>query len=518
MKELPPQSVLKGTALLFSGRMINRVFGLVREVLTASFFGTGWAMDCYNLSFTLVTSMRSFLGEQLLTPVVPTYFQRRNNEGETAALRSLEFITMKLNFSSLLICVGLFIFAKQVISVLAPGFTASQVNYSTTLLRWFTVGGIAFILHRYYSGIYMCFFQYQVISFAPLLMNIGAIGAIVFFGARFGVISLAAGFSVGFLASFLALAFLLPFRNKILTPRWGRGDTGVSTYISMLLPLFLAAIFEQIQLFIDRSLASGLPEGALSAQGYAQRLMRMSSDVWLWTFGTVLFPIFSSLAASEKKEDFAPKFSLALQAVMLFLFLNGAIIIALALPTVRLILQRGAFTSEDSHLTARLLVYYTVAYIAQALWIVVLRGFHAHGDTRTPVYLTVVSMTITIALDFILVRSMGIVGLALALALGYSLNFFLTFTVFSRHHLREHTLQNVRIFFLGLILTLPLGWMIHEVWTLLESRNVLVGFFPLLIGILALSACAGVLYFIVLRLIRVEALEVIIEKIRKKKG
>jgi len=514
MKSPVRQSVLHGTALIFSGRMLNRFFGLGREILSAALFGSSRAMDCFNLAFTIVTSLRGAFAEQFLTPIIPTYFRRRSEQGESAALRSLNLITTQLNLFALLLSAALLLAARQIISWIAPGFDAEQAHLATILIRWFAIGGIAFTLYPPYSGLHMCFFRYTTISFSPILMNIGALTAMYFFAARYGVISLAAGFSLGFLAFFLVLAFFLPHRRELLRPKLGNSDPGVSAYWKMLLPLFLAMAFEQVQLYVDRALATGLPVGTLSAQGYALRIIRMSSELWLASFGTVIFPVFASLAASDKPEEFSRNFSLALQAAMLFLAFSGATIIAQAEPFVRVLLERGAFHAGDTALTAQLLNYYTVAYMAQAIWIIILRGFHAFGNTKTPVYLTTFSMLVTIALDFILIKPLGINGLALALAVGYSLNMILSYIFFSRHVLAGHTRENLKTAGIGLILAAILGYLVHRCWTIWEMRQMMQGLIPGLLGLAALTTVAGLLFFGILRWMKVPALQYVLEKLK----
>jgi len=517
MKDPARQSVLHGTALIFSGRMLNRFLGLGREILSAALFGSGRAMDSFNLAFTFVTSMRQSFAEQFLTPVIPTYFQRRNQDGEEAALRTLSFITTRLNLLTLVLSMALFTLAKPILRWIAPEFDASQIALTASMLRWFAAGGMAFILHRYYTGLHICFFRYEVVSFSPLLMNIVAISAMLLFAAKYSAISLAAGFSLGMLAYCLMQALFLPKRAAILTPRWGRGDPGVRNYAAMLLPLFISVAFEQIQLYVDRSLASGLSPGTLSAQGYSLRIIRMSSELWLGSFGTVVFPAFTVLAASGQREDFSRNFSLAMQAVILFLFFSGATILSQALPLVRILLERGAFSHQDSILTAHLLNFYAVAYISQAIWIIILRGFYAHGDTRTPVYATVFSMLVTILLDFLLIKPLGITGLALALAIGYSLNMVLAYVLFARYLMARHMLQTLHTLLLGGIAATILGLGIHIFWRHYGDQEWLKGFLPGLLALLAVSGAAGLLYFAALRLLRMPALEFVMDKIKQRR-
>ncbi len=517
MKPVKPQSALRGTALLILGRIPSRLLGLVREILAASLFGAGRSMDCFNLSFTLVTGMRQLFAEQFLTPIVPTYFKEKKERGEQSALRTLSAITTRLTIVSALVSVLVFIGAESIIRFLATGFNEGQIALSVTMLRWFAVGGIAIILHRYFVGLYTCFFQYSAIAFTPLLFNLGAIGAMVFFAVKYGVVSLAAGFAIGYILYFVSMVFLLPHRRSILKPSWGKGDSGVSGYGLMLLPLFLAVSVEQVQLIVDRSLASGLPEGALSAQGYALRLVRMFSDFLLVTFGTVIFPIFSSLAQGEKKEEFAKQFSLALQGIALVLVLVSSVIIALALPGVRILLERGSFTYDNSVLTSQLVVFYTFAYAAQALMVIIIRGFHAHGNTRIPMFTTIISITVMIIMDFLLVGPMGVHGLALAMAIGYGLNMILVYILFTKYLTPELAWQNVKIALLGASIAAAIGWSVHRLWNMSSEFPIMDSFFGRLAGIIILGVCAAALFIAVLRMLRISSLNYILRKLREKR-
>jgi putative peptidoglycan lipid II flippase len=514
MNSAPPQSVLKGTAILFAGRVTGRLLGLVREVVAASLFGAGRAMDCFNLSFTVLISMRQLFAEQFHTPLVPAYFQRKEESGEHAALESLRAISTRLSLTTLIVCIGVFAVARQIITLIAPGFDEDQLQLSTTLLRWFAVGGLGIILHRFFSGVHTCFFRYTVVAFAPLLLNVGAISAMAFYAVKYGIVSLASGMALGFLAILYTLLFFLPHRNGVLKPRWGRGDRGLSIYGAMLMPLFIAVSFEQVQLFVDRALASGLPEGTLSAQGYALRFVRMTSDLFLGTLGTVFFPIFSSLAARGEKSEFSKKFSLALQGSMLILIMAGALLIAFALPIVRVLFERGAFTREATTLTSSLIVYYAVAYLGRALLLIIMRGFNAHGNTRIPVITTVISVAVMIAFDFILIGPMGIHGLALATAIGYSVNVLLIYSIFTRHLTAGSTLANLKTIITALVLAGAISWFLLRVWNALEERQFITGVLSQSIALILVLTIAIAVYSGCLFFLRVPALQFILEKIK----
>lgn len=518
MKHPTPQSALRGTATLLTGRIASRILGLVREILSASLFGAGSMMDCFNLSYTVLIAMRRVFAEQFLTPVVPTYFQRKQEDGEQAALKSISAVTTRLFIFALLASIAIFALAGHIVRILAPGFDAEKMRLAAVLIRWFAVGGLGIILHRYFAGIHICFFRYNAIAFCPLFMNLVIIGAMVFFAVKYGIVSLAAGISIGFLVYLAALYIFLPHRSEVTKPCWGRGDPGVKRYSFMIMPLFIAVSFEQVQLFVDRALASGLPEGSLSAQGYALRLVGMLSVFIVGTFGSVIFPVFTSLVSRGDKDKFAHNFSLALQGVILLLSLAAAILIPLTLPIVRLVLERGAFTLQNSILTADLVGYYVVAYSAQTVLFFIVRGFHAHGNTRTPTIITLISAAVMIAADFILVGPMGIFGLALATAIGYTLNMTLNYLLFSRNIPRRMIFDNLKMLCLGLGLAGALGWLLSITWSFVEGWSIMDSFWGLLFSLVLLISLATSIYLFILYLLRVPAFEYFRKKFKEKRA
>jgi putative peptidoglycan lipid II flippase len=516
MKSPKPQSALRGVALLFIGRIPSRILGLIREMMAASFFGASRMMDSFNIAFAVMLFMRQLFAEQLATPVLPTFFKRNKESGQKEALDTLRALTTRLGLLTLSISVVIFLGAKHIIQVIAPGFSEDQINLTATMVRWIAVGGVAVMLYRYFVILHTCFFRYTVIAFAPLFLNIGAITAMTCFAISAGVVSLAAGLAMGSIGYVVTLILFLPHGRTILKPRWGRGDPGLSLYLMMLLPLFISSSVEHLQLFIDRALASGLPAGALSAQGYALRLDKMYFESIIGIFGTVVFPVFSSLAQSQKREEFAKHFSLALQGVMLVLAFVGAVLVSLALPIIRVLLERGSFTYDDSVRTASLIMIYTLAYTAAPLKIIIIRGFHAHGNTRTPVITTSISACVVIILDFILIKPLGVQGLALALTIGWSLNMILIYILFTKHLPLRHTLQNVKMLLLSIALALLMGITLHYAWSVFEINHIVDTFLSRVMALVVSVSILLLAYIYILKVLRVPAYEYLIQKIRAK--
>jgi len=516
MADKKPQSVLRGIGILLLGRIPSRLLGLVREVLTASLFGAGWIMDSYNLSLTIVSSLKLFFAEQLSVPINPIFFQRKNRDGEKAAFDSMRVITTFTTALSVIVSVLLLFFADVVIGWLTPGFDEQSRTLSILLLRCLAVGGAGVILHRYLSSLHTCFLRYNAVAFAPLTLNVIIILAMVFFGARVGIISLAAGTALGYLVYIIVLIIWLPRRSELLKPSIDFKDPGFRQFLWMLLPLYLAVSVEQAQLFIDRGLASHLPEGSLSAQGYALRLVRMFMDFMVAILVNVLFPVFSSLAQGTKRSEFSKQFSLTFQGILLILCLVGTVMVSLALPGVRTMLERGSFDFSASVRTADLVGFYFIAYGSQVLYLTFARGFNAHGDTRTPMITTIISVLVVIALDFALVEPMGIRGLALAQAVGYSLNAILMYILFARYIVARHHWKNLRISALGISLAVLLGWGVKQAWTWISATGQIEGFLPRTVVLIVVVCLAMAMFIFALKIFKIEAIDFLLKKFKNR--
>jgi putative peptidoglycan lipid II flippase len=102
-------------------------------------------------------------------------------------------------------------------------------------------------------------------------------------------------------------------------------------------------------------------------------------------------------------------------ALLIFLTLPAAVLlILLRLPLVTLLLQRGAFDAADTQLTAYVLAFFTLGLVGHSVVEIAARGFYALKDTLTPVLVGLAAMTTNIVLSVVLVRPLGVGGLALA--------------------------------------------------------------------------------------------------------
>ncbi len=165
---------------------------------------------------------------------------------------------------------------------------------------------------------------------------------------------------------------------------------------------------------MDRTIASSVAVGGISALNYAGRLNLFIQGLFVSSIITVIYPMISAYAA---KQDFkAIKKSLrdSINMIMLFVFplMVGSMVFSTEI--VSLLFGRGAFGLEAIQMTSTALFYYSLGMLAFGLREIVSRVFYAWQDTKTPMINAALGMVLNIILNIILSRYMGIGGLALA--------------------------------------------------------------------------------------------------------
>lgn len=436
----PKKTRLLSSGLLVSGMtMLSRVAGLVRDIVLAVVLGgmaSGGTASAFYIAFKVPQFLRRLFAEgafsQAFVPVLSEY-QETTSKQEVQNLinRVAGGLTLIL-----LIVVALVIIGSPVVTyMVAPGFADDPEKFQLTeTLISITFPYLLFIsLAGFLGAILNANNRFAAPAFAPVLLNICLIAAGLYFTDYFPNPAMALAYGV-IIAGVIQLCFLFPFVHKIgffPRPVIDFSHPGVKKVLALMLPALLGVSVAQINLVFDTILASFLPEGSIPWLYYSQRLSDLPLGVFAIAISTVILPGLSRAFASKNTDSFAPTLDWAVRFVLMISIPAVLAFWVLAIPIMSTLFYHGSVMTPDDIRMMRLsLCAYALGLPFFMLIKVLVPGYYARQDMKTPVKIAIRAMIANMILNVLFVVPMhmylqwGHMGLALATAVSAMLNVY----------------------------------------------------------------------------------------------
>jgi len=185
----------------------------------------------------------------------------------------------------------------------------------------------------------------------------------------------------------------------------------------------------QLNIIIGTVIASLLPIGAISHIYYADRLNQFPLAIFGIAMGIVLLPSLSKAIKKNNQDEIQTIQNRSLEFCLLISIPSAVGLYILSEPIIYILFERGAFVSNDTLYTSRVLSMFALGLPAYILIKVLVTCFFAREDTRIPLYVSVVSVAVNIILSLIFIQLMREMGIALATAISAWLNVLLLYVL-----------------------------------------------------------------------------------------
>lgn len=192
-----------------------------------------------------------------------------------------------------------------------------------------------------------------------------------------------------------------------------------------MIPRTLGLAITQFNLVIVTMLASLLPVGSITAFNFANNLQAVPIGIIGIPFAVAIFPLLSATAAQGDNKMFVNYLVNTMRQVFFLVVPMTVLIMLLRAQIVRTIYGTGAFDWTATTNTADTLAFFSLGLIAQCLIPLLARAFYALSNTKTPFVIGVISELISIICALLLMKPMGVAGLALATSIGVIVNMIL---------------------------------------------------------------------------------------------
>jgi putative peptidoglycan lipid II flippase len=406
------------------GTLASRILGLFRDMVLAAVFPRD-ATDAFFVAFTIPNALRQLLGEGAVSSAVVPVLSERLAEGGDEAAKSFFRKARGVSLVALTVVTVLgMVFAEPITELFASGYHARPGQFERTVHLTRTVFPYIFFMGTAALGMAALNVKrkFAVAAFAPGLLNVAFLvtsfalpGLLALRGIDFAQ-AIAIGALLGGALQVVAQWPALREIGYFQSPQVDFGDPHVRRMVRRILPMMAGIGVYYVDLVLSRRFLSELGEGAQSYFSWANRVCDFPQGIFVMALSTAALPSLAELAAKRDMGELAKTFAYGMRLAMFVAIPSSVALVALADPLTSLLFQRGHFTAEDAHETAKALMVqgagvFTVAGVRQTVPV-----FYALGDTRTPVVVSALDLLAFIALAVGLKGSLGHVGISAAVA------------------------------------------------------------------------------------------------------
>ena len=510
-------SVRFAAIVLAGSTLLSALLGIFRDRLLNSYYLDTYptGIDAYTAAFTIPDFMFFILTSgALAVSFIPVFNQRLMNGNKKSAW---QLSSSMINFMALLTIVAsilIMIFAEPLVRyVVSPGLDESGTILAINMMRVIAINPFLFAIATVLSSIQQAVGRFILYALAPALYNVGILIGIVWFtngidifGVQIfegGIMGVALGVILGAILQLIAnlvglIGMGIDYRFKIY---WK--NHGFRSVLKLLPARSLDQGIDYVNTIVSTNLSSRMGAGALRSFQQATNLHQMPVNLIGVAISTAFFPKLTEDLGNndeEGKRKFNHTFRVALRTII-WISLPVSIIAFFTRGYVVSFIKNGGDT-----LIASVLATLVLAIFARSVFHIASRGFYAHQDTKTPFWVSVIAIGLTMVLSVLFaIWGLGPEGLGWAQSLGAILEIIILLWLLQRRS--DHQLLNtefwsgcIRMVFAGVI-TGCVAYSMTKFFPLLSTDDSFFVIFPkfCLISVVSFIAYVIASYFLNLR-------------------
>lgn len=412
-------SILSGAVILMVTVFAAKFLGLIRDRLLAHTFAPE-EVAIFLAAFRLPDLLFQLLiFGAVSVAFIPVFTEYLQEKGES---RAFEFASAIINVVLVffgLISVVIFFIADPLTSLIVPGFSPEKQLTTASLTRIIMLGQVLLSVGAFYAGIAQSYQRFIVPSLAAVFYNLGVIIGIYFLVPIVGIWGAAYGVIVGAVLHIMVQAPLVSKLGFTHQLNFDLGNAGLREIAKMMSARTIGVAVEQLNETVGVILASIISVSSVTYLTFAQHLQTVPIGLFGATIAQAALPILSQERARGEKELFKATLLHTIHQILFLTLPATAILVVLRIPAVRLVFGASQFDWPSTVLTGRTVAFLALGLTAQALALLLMRGFYALKDTKTPVIVSVLTVTLNISLSLgiVYILKWEVWGLGIAYAI-----------------------------------------------------------------------------------------------------
>lgn len=408
-------------------------------------------IDAYTAAFSVPDFMFFLLVSGALTvSFIPVFTERLSKGNRKSAWELSSSLLNMMAIVMFVVSVLIIVFADPLSWLIAPGFSAETHQLTVSLMRVIAVNPLLFSISTVLISMQQAVGRFLSFALAPIVYNICILigvrvftGGINLFGVQIfdgGIMGVALGVALGSIVQLLVALFGMiglgfEYDIKIFWKNLGLRK------VASLLPARTADQgLDYAASFVTTNVASRMASGTVRQLQQAQSLASMPVSLVGVAISTAFFPKLSQEITDENGDAFNHSLRTALRLVI-WLILPIAIVAFFARGYVAAFIVNGG-----NAMIAGLLGVLCVSIVCSSIFQILVRAFYANQDTKTPFIVSLIEVTVMIAMIILLSRytNLGAFGIAYARATSALLEITLLFGILHYRRRSVFTLEFVR--------------------------------------------------------------------------
>lgn len=462
----PAADIIKKGSIITLITLVSRPLGYVREAIQAYLFGATLLVDAFVIAFNfpelIQTLFFSGATSAFLIPVCTKYMK---NDKEYSDIYST-FINLSI-LITLFLSAAFFLLSSEIIDLIAPGFSPETRKITKTL---FIIMIPVISLHTILSVI-KAFLNAKEHFAAPemsgIIWNIVFILAAIVLGRQIGIYSLAIGVTFG---SVLQVIVQFPYLKKLnimYRMTLSLKHPSVAEAKRLFTGALIATSIVPINSFVGRIIGSYLPHGEVASLSYAFRIFILPFSLFAVPVYTVMFSKISKLYHENDIKGIYSHIDSSIILICITLIPSTILLCSTGDAIIKILYERGAFTSKETLITNRALFGYGIGMLFYALSLSLARVFNALHDMKTPAIIGITSIIINAVLAALLMKQFNNLGISLATSIVSLYNFIMLYLFLKKkikYSLMKNTVREIIKSLLSGIILLLLIFALKNLW------------------------------------------------------
>ncbi len=409
-----------------------------RDVLMGKQYGVGNELDAFFLAMLLPMFVVSVFSIPLGSALIPVYLKLQERSG-----RNAEIMLARVLFFSLagLLILGslLLVFGKYIYPIFVSGLDIDAIIRTLNLLPFAVLIMVLSVVVVIGNAVLNARSIYTLPALFQITVPVCAIVALFIFGQDHGIVSVVAGMLVGQIINLGLVIYLLYQDGFILKPSFKNraSNEGYGELWKLYMALAIAALFMSAATVIDNVMASGLGAGSIGVYSLGSKVAIFITGIIGAALTSVVLPRFSALFSQGNVDE-------CRRDLTFFIFIGtaltipaGLVLFAFCDDVVRIIFRGDMMSMQGASEVGRVAIFGAIQlpfFVSHALFI---KFLNAYQKGKFVVVAAALGLILNIVLNIVLMRAIGVAGLALATTLAMLVTSFVLLVVISKFgHLR----------------------------------------------------------------------------------